>query len=284
MNKQTIIDENIPVIASFSGGKDSTALVLYLLYESGIPKDQIHIVFADTGWEHQHTYEQVQLMSEIHPVEIVRSKKYPDGMPQLMKERGIPIQLARFCTQELKVYPLREYQSKFNIYVSARGIRKEEATATNNRDVDEFEYDYGTLMYTWYPIAEYTLQDVWDIHHRYNFRVNPLYDMGFSRVGCAPCIFSVKKDIAKYGEISKDNIDIIRQAEKQRNFPYISPVGKPKQYLNKVSNKGKPYADIDSIMKWANTDSKDHKHYKPEEKEDNPDEDIQGTCSEGLCE
>jgi 3'-phosphoadenosine 5'-phosphosulfate sulfotransferase (PAPS reductase)/FAD synthetase len=284
MNKQTIIDENIPVIASFSGGKDSTALVLYLLYESGIPKDQIHIVFADTGWEHQHTYEQLQLMSELHHVEIVRSKKYPEGMPQLMKERGIPMQKARFCTQELKVFPIREYLANFNVYVQAKGIRKEEATANNNRDVDEFEYDYGTLMYTWYPIAEYTLQDVWDIHHRYNFRVNPLYDMGFSRVGCAPCIFARKNELANWNELAKDHIDIIREAERQRNFPYISPTGKPKQYHNKVSGNGKSYADIDSIMIWANTESKDHKHYKPDEKEDNPDEDIQGTCSEGLCE
>jgi 3'-phosphoadenosine 5'-phosphosulfate sulfotransferase (PAPS reductase)/FAD synthetase len=277
MNKQHIIDEQIPVIASFSGGKDSTALVLYLLYESGITREQLHIVFADTRWEHDYTYEQVQLMSELHSVEIVKSKKYPGGMPQLMKERGIPIKFARFCTQELKVFPIRDYQSQFDIFVSARGIRKEESTANNNRNVDEFEFDLGTMMYSWYPIKDYTLQDVWDIHHRYDFRINPLYDMGFSRVGCAPCIFARKGELAKWNEIAEDHIDIIREAEQQRNFPYISPTGKPKQYHNKVSNNGKSYADIDNVMKWANTASKDHKYY-------NPDDDIQGTCSEGLCE
>lgn len=277
MDKQQIIDNRIPVIASFSGGKDSTALVLYLLYESNIPKEQIHIVFADTNWEHEYTYEQVERMEKLHPVHTVRSNKYPGGMPQLMRERGIPIQRARFCTSLLKIEPIREYQQQFDTYVSARGIRKEEATATNGRDVDLFEFDLGTMMYSWYPIKDYTLQEVWDIHHRYGFRINPLYDMGFSRVGCAPCIFARKGELAMWGDIAENHIQIIREVEALRNFPYISPTGKPKQYHNKVSNNGKTYAAIDSILKWAHTARKDHKFY-------NPSDEMDSTCGSGLCE
>jgi 3'-phosphoadenosine 5'-phosphosulfate sulfotransferase (PAPS reductase)/FAD synthetase len=275
MNTQTIIDRQIPIIASFSGGKDSTALVLYLLYESGIPKEQIHIVFADTGWEHHYTYFSVLKMAERHPVQIVRSKKYPGGMRQLMSERGIPTQKARFCTSELKVFPVREYQKRFEEFVSAKGIRREEATANNNRNVSEFELDYGTMRYSWYPIADYTLQDVWDIHHKYSFPVNKLYTVGCFRVGCFPCIYSVKNELALCSKYAPEHIDIIRQAENQRNFAYISPSGKPKVYYNRVANNGRPYASIDSILIWAKTDRKDHKYHVPEDT---------GTCSEGVCE
>src|ERR1044071_3684481 len=47
-----------PVIASVSGGKDSTALIL-ALREAEIPA---RYVFADTGWEAGSTYRYVELL------------------------------------------------------------------------------------------------------------------------------------------------------------------------------------------------------------------------------
>lgn len=274
MDIQKIINEEIPVLSSFSGGKDSTAVCLYVLFESRIPKEQIHIVFADTGWEHHYTYFQVLKMAEIHPVQIVRSEKYKD-IDGLLRDRGIPRQRARFCTQELKVFPLREYQKKFEVFVSARGIRHEEATAKNGRgDVGEFEFDYGSMMYSWYPIRDFSLQDVWNIHYKYGFPVNKLYLIGFSRVGCAPCIFARKNEIAKWSELVPGHFDRIREEEERRNFPFFSPSGKPKKYHNRVRHNGKTYASIDEIVRW----SKEGRKGKTEELVDH------STCSEGLCE
>jgi 3'-phosphoadenosine 5'-phosphosulfate sulfotransferase (PAPS reductase)/FAD synthetase len=275
MNKQYITENKIPVLVSFSGGKDSTALALFILYESGIPKEQIHIIFADTGWEHHYTYWQVLKLAEIHPVQIVKNTKYPSGMSDLMFKTGIPIQKARFCTQKLKVEPIRKFQSRFEEYVSAKGIRKEEGTHSNNRgDVGEFELDLGTMMYSWYPIRDYTLQDVWDIHDKYAFPRNKLYELGFSRVGCMPCIFARKAEIVLANKLAPENINIIRKAEQYRNFPFFSPSGKQK-FHNKTANNGKPYADIDNVLKWANMTIKEVRNYEKEE---------DTSCSEGLCE
>jgi 7-cyano-7-deazaguanine synthase in queuosine biosynthesis len=38
-----------------SGGKDSTALLLWAVHESGYPKESIHATFCDTDNEHQIT-------------------------------------------------------------------------------------------------------------------------------------------------------------------------------------------------------------------------------------
>lgn len=275
MNVREIIDSRLPVLASFSGGKDSCAMALFLLYESGLSKEQLHFVFADTGWEHYYTYATVLRMAMHHPVQIVRSKKYPGGMVQLMRERGMPIQIARFCTQELKVFPLRSYQSRFSSYVMAKGIRKEEGTNTNGRgNIDEFELDLGTMMYSWYPIKDFTLQDVWDIHTRYGFIRNKLYDLGFSRVGCMPCIFARKAELALAAEIAAGHIEEIRKAELVRNFPYISPTGKTK-FHNRVAKNGKPYANIDAVLRWANMTTKEVRAYDPIV--------DTGMCSSGLC-
>ena len=41
----------------------------------------------------------------------------------------------------------------------------------------------------------WTLKDVVAIHQRHGLNLNPLYGMGFERVGCLPCINSSKNDI-----------------------------------------------------------------------------------------
>ena len=43
-------------IASFSGGKDSTAMILHLI-EQDI---EFEAIFSDTGWEHPWTYKYVR--------------------------------------------------------------------------------------------------------------------------------------------------------------------------------------------------------------------------------
>ena len=51
-----------------SGGKDSGAVLLWLVYESGIPKHKINATFCDTGNEHEWTYQQVDMLSQkAHP-------------------------------------------------------------------------------------------------------------------------------------------------------------------------------------------------------------------------
>ena len=52
MNIQEIKDSGRPLVCSVSGGKDSTAVILYLK-EQGMEKtNPVYYVFADTGWEH----------------------------------------------------------------------------------------------------------------------------------------------------------------------------------------------------------------------------------------
>lgn len=64
------IPENAIYHVGISGGKDSGAVLLWLVHESGIPRHQINATFCDTGNEHEHTYEQVRILHEqVHPIE-----------------------------------------------------------------------------------------------------------------------------------------------------------------------------------------------------------------------
>lgn len=129
-------------IISLSGGKDSTATLLLAL-ERNTPN--LQAVFADTGHEHELTYEYVNYLERITGVQIqrvkadfshriankrdlIQTKWVKDGVPQAHIDAALevlhptgnpfldmciwkgrfPSPKVRFCTEELKVLPIQE--------------------------------------------------------------------------------------------------------------------------------------------------------------------------------
>ena len=56
MNNQEIKDSGRPIVASISGGKDSIAMALWLKENGFEETNEIHYVYADTGWAHTVLY------------------------------------------------------------------------------------------------------------------------------------------------------------------------------------------------------------------------------------
>lgn len=198
------------VVASISGGKDSAAMSLYLR-EIGIEHDR---VFMDTGWEHALTYEYLrgELTRVIGPItEIGNALK----MEELVLKRGMfPSKRRRFCTQELKVFPMQRHLASLDYEpVNAVGIRAGESEA--RAKMSEWEMSRGFDCETWRPLITWSEQDVIDMHHRHGLAPNPLYLMGASRVGCWPCIYARKSEIRLVAAKDPGRIDLIRALEEQ---------------------------------------------------------------------
>lgn len=196
------------VVASVSGGKDSTAMCL-ALREAGIDFDRI---FLDTGWEHPATYEFIRgpLTDAIGPITELRGAL---PMADLIRKRGMfPSRKIRFCTQELKVKPAQEYLNAMDVdAVNAVGIRRAESRARS--EMTEWEWSKGFDCEVWRPIIAWTEQDVIDIHARHGLKPNMLYLRGARRVGCWPCIMSSKAEIRLVADIDPARIDAIRALE-----------------------------------------------------------------------
>lgn len=152
------------IVASVSGGKDSTALLL-ALREAGIPH---RMVFADTGWETFDTYAQLDaLRRRWGPIDWVRAAPIDgramqvstllDGsrvahaadaatMPwespeatkawrrlgamweRMWSAARFSSRKQRWCTRELKIEPLRAYHDAISDdTVSAVGVRGDES-------------------------------------------------------------------------------------------------------------------------------------------------------------
>jgi 3'-phosphoadenosine 5'-phosphosulfate sulfotransferase (PAPS reductase)/FAD synthetase len=99
--------------------------------------------------------------------------------------------------------------------VSAMGVRAEESEARSKMAAFELDDDGPRTWggWVWRPLIAWTITDVLAIHHRHGVPVNPLYQQGFGRVGCFPCIFSNKEEIRTLADTHPERIDIIEALE-----------------------------------------------------------------------
>jgi len=205
-----------------SGGKDSTALLLWTLSE-GIPN--CRYVYADTGHEHPSVYEYLDYLEVQTGVEIERVET--EGFLELCKRKQrFPSAKARFCTEFLKVKPLAKYMdaaedsAQNNPHLVWVGIRAEESPA--RADLPEAmmsNVKYPPRKTSWqlrhHPLLSWLVHDVFDIHHHHGIKPNPLYQMGMHRVGCFPCIMARKNELRTIFKRFPEVVDKLRDWEEQ---------------------------------------------------------------------
>lgn len=204
--------DGAPVIASLSGGKDSAAVAL-LLERNGIP---FRTVFMDTGWEHPAVYAYLSdvLEPRFGTIERLKSEKYPGGMVDLVRSKGVfPSRTMRFCTEKLKWEPLKAFFDAFDdgAPVNVVGIRRGESKARSK--MLRWEWDASLDAMVWRPLVDHSFDDVIAMHQIAQLEPNQLYLDGASRVGCFPCIFARKREVATVARLWPGRIDEIRALE-----------------------------------------------------------------------
>lgn len=190
------------ILISYSGGKDSNAMLLYAL-EKGL---DFIAVYQDTGFEHSLHYDYMDYVSKHTGVEIVRIKndKYSGLIDMVEKKMMIPNRVTRFCTDNLKTDAVKQYiLARGDITENWVGVRTQESAARASRyggltyddtfplsDFPNFsKRDFGHIDCR-LPVVDWTEKMVWDIHEKHGLKKNPLYDLGAKRVGCYPCVMS----------------------------------------------------------------------------------------------
>jgi len=109
-------------VVCLSGGKDSTALAVYL--RDKIPN--LEYLFCDTGKELAETYEYLNKIEAILGIEITRLKAEHSFDHYIAKYSGfLPSPQVRWCTRELKIIPFEKYCGDDTVY-SYIGLRADE--------------------------------------------------------------------------------------------------------------------------------------------------------------
>lgn len=192
-------------IVAFSGGKDSSALAIYLhdperwrraLGKRGLPPraplEEAEYVFCDTGTELQETYDYLDELEAFlgRPIQRLRASAPPGETPfdhYLKLYRGfLPSPQMRWCTRKLKLEPFEAYVGDEPV-VSYVGIRADEeregylSTKPNITSVFPFRED-GLIKEDVYRILEDSGVG------------RPDYYRWRSRSGCYFCFFQRKSE------------------------------------------------------------------------------------------
>ncbi|MBA3533948.1 MAG: phosphoadenosine phosphosulfate reductase family protein [Ardenticatenales bacterium] len=122
MDETAAAPQSVRHILSLSGGKDSTALAIYM--KDRIP--EMEYVFCDTGEELPETYEYLDKL-EVYLGKPIERLKPDNSFEELLKVRRgfLPSPQVRWCTELLKIKPFEKYIGDDLCY-SYVGIRADE--------------------------------------------------------------------------------------------------------------------------------------------------------------
>jgi 3'-phosphoadenosine 5'-phosphosulfate sulfotransferase (PAPS reductase)/FAD synthetase len=163
-----------------------------------------------------------------------------------------PSTKARFCTEYLKIRPFIDWLLKQeHSYLIIQGIRADESKSRSTmlKECTYFKYyfePYGTdkkgkPKYMTYqkksvkkwlekheadilrPFLTKTASDVMNYIRDNGLKPNPLYYMGFKRVGCFPCIMCNKSEMQLIIQHQPKYLDRIRKAEIELQSTFFPP-------------------------------------------------------------
>jgi len=186
----------LPVVVSYSGGKDSL-VALHLVLRAGI---EPVMLFNDTGLELPETVKNVREVSEIYGLKLINADA-GNKFWEAVKVFGPPGKDYRWCCKVIKLVPIaKAYKNNFQGEVlSVVGQRAFESidrslsgSVWRNRWLPE--------VLSMSPIQEWDQISVWSYIHINKLPVNPLYFEGFERLGCYLCPAA---NIAEYYEIRR---------------------------------------------------------------------------------
>jgi len=203
-------------IVSYSGGKDSTATLLWSL--ENLPRERLQVVFADTGVEWPETLEYLNYIERELGVSIDRiragDRPFPpkrngepreelsggSSMYELVRLRGRwPAPRYRYCTTYLKRYPLLYYQREFENPVSIEGTRAEESKSRANKAWFDPKGDKTTIPIC-RPVLRWTEREVWEYLRAHGILPNPVYNYA-TRCGCWCCIMARRAEVLNFCRI-----------------------------------------------------------------------------------
>ncbi|ENN95952.1 hypothetical protein J422_04900 [Methanocaldococcus villosus KIN24-T80] len=170
-----------PVIVAYSGGKDS--LVTLILTLKALKKENVEVIFIDTGLEFPETLKNIEEVENFFNIEIKRLEA--ENFWEKIKEYGIPSRDYRWCSEVCKLNPLKEYLKDREV-LSFVGIRKYESFSRAKKRLI-YRNTYIKNQINALPIFHWTALHVWIYILKEGAPYNKLYEKGFDRVGCYIC-------------------------------------------------------------------------------------------------
>ena len=149
-------------------------------------RPDIAVLFLDTGYHFAETYAYRDRMAAEWRLNVIN----------LRAERSVAEQEGAFgrlyqtapdrCCQLRKVEPLFRALAQYGVWFT--GLRREQSpTRANLQPMEDHQLPAGKHILKVSPLADWTWKDVWSYLAANEIPHLPLYDLGYTSIGCEPC-------------------------------------------------------------------------------------------------
>jgi phosphoadenosine phosphosulfate reductase len=195
---------DLPLVISFSGGKDSTVIADLVKKQLGL--DEIDIIFNNTTIEQVQTIQYVKSFAEDNELKyletcsnnIANGRKFfyhvtpKNNFSHIVREIGPPSRGVRWCCSVFKANGINEIlQSWGGKVLTIYGIRNSESVKRSFYCPVTDQGKIG-IQVTASPIISWSDFEIWLYIFKHNLAFNDLYRYGFNRVGCWLCPMNSK--------------------------------------------------------------------------------------------
>jgi phosphoadenosine phosphosulfate reductase len=142
-------------------------------------RPDIPVLFLDTFHHFAQTLEYRDEMAQQWGLNLItlRAKEPKVGLWELESTTA--------CCQRHKVEPLFEALAGFDTWFA--GLRREQSASRANLQENEPFQLPGKTIRRVSPLAAWTARDVWRYAKDHEIKLMPLYDEGYTSIGCEPC-------------------------------------------------------------------------------------------------
>ncbi|MXZ49855.1 MAG: phosphoadenosine phosphosulfate reductase family protein [Rhodobacteraceae bacterium] len=228
---QAIKDTSRRHIVPLSGGKDSTALAIYMIENhNDLP---LEFIFTDTGTELPETYNYLKRFEVVFGIKInritaldlpnlnVRSKggkRVPfDVILNEVYSGYLPSPQARWCTRHLKIQPFEHFVGEHKAY-SYIGIRADEnrkgytASGPGSKGAKPVKFSDKNNIIPVYPLKDvgFGIAEVKDLLINSGLGLPPYYSWR-SRSGCFFCFY---QQIGEWQGLKENHPELFEAAKK----------------------------------------------------------------------
>jgi phosphoadenosine phosphosulfate reductase len=170
-----------PCITSSFQSEDVVVVHMVLAERPGIP-----VLFLETGYHFPETLvyrDQMAAAWKLNLVNLSAQQSVADQEAQF----GILNQTAPDqCCKLRKVGPLFAGLADYDVWFT--GLRREQSpTRANLQPVEAFKLPSGKTLAKISPVFDWTTRDVWQYMQKFSIPELPLYALGYTSIGCAPC-------------------------------------------------------------------------------------------------
>ena len=147
---------------------------------------KVPVLFLDTGYHFAETYAYRDRIAKEWGLNL--TNLLPEKtVAEQEAERGLLYQTAPDqCCKLRKVEPLFKAVAGYKVWIT--GLRREQARSrTELEEEAQFALPGGKHVLKLAPLAAWTTRDVWYACEELKIPLLPLYEKGYSSIGCEPC-------------------------------------------------------------------------------------------------